>query len=260
MGWASESFAGAGQHRLAFVEAGPKSNRPSIVFVHGAGGDRKGWLPLLREISNRGLHGIALDLPGHGQSPGPGCRSISDYARIAGAFIQETGLISPVLAGHSMGGAVALTCGLEFPEKLGGLILVATGSRLRVKESILAGVRLDFESTAADIVRIAYSPKASPGLAEEGRRQLLECGPEVLHGDLSACDAFSEMERIEGISLPSLIVCGEEDLMTPPKYSRYLAEKIPTADLRLIPEAGHMVMAEKPRQVGETIHGFIQAP
>jgi len=258
LSWASEGFFGEGQCRLAFVEAGPESNRPSIVFVHGAGGDRKSWLPLLHEISKFNLHGIALDLPGHGQSPGAGFRSISNYVRIVESFIQKAGLVSPVLAGHSMGGAVALSCGLEFPEKLRGMILIATGSRLRVKESILEGVQRNFESAASEIIQYAYSATASSGLVEEGRRQLLECGAEVVFGDFTACDAFNEMERIEGISLPSLVVCGEDDVLTPPKYSHYLADKISGTNLQIIPEAGHMVMIEKPGQVGQAIYGFIQ--
>ncbi len=243
--------------RLAFAEAGSESDLPSIVFIHGAGGSRKSWSHLLHDISRRGLHALALELPGHGASPGPGSRSIGVYTETVEAFIEARGLARPVLAGHSMGGAVALTCGLNIPARLGGLILIGTGARLRVMESILAGVLSNFEVTAAEIADFLFAPSAPAALAEEGRRQLLECSPEVVHGDFSACDGFDERNRIGDIALPSLILCGDSDRLTPSKYSQFLAEKLPSAEFKIIPDSGHMVMVEQPRRVGEEIHRFM---
>ena len=264
-GWEREGEIEAGGRRLAFAEAGPESDLLSIVFIHGAGGSRKSWSHLLHDISRLGLHAIALELPGHGASPGQGTppgqgsRKIGSYAETVEAFIEARGLARPVLAGHSMGGAVALTCGLNIPARRGGVVLTWAGSRLRVMESILAGVLSNFEATAAEIVDFLFAPSAPAALAEEGRRQLLECSPEVVHGDFSACDGFDERNRIGDIALPSLILCGDSDRLTPPTYSQFLAEKLPSAELRIIPDAGHMVMVEQPRRVGEEIRRFMDS-
>jgi pimeloyl-ACP methyl ester carboxylesterase len=95
-------------------------------------------------------------------------------------------------------------------------------------------------------------------LVAEGRKKLLACPSEVVHGDFSACDAFDQMDRVDKARLPALIVCGEEDKLTPPKYSAYLADRIPGASLCLVPGAGHMVMLEKPREVGEAVWNFLR--
>ncbi len=259
MAWATESVVEAGGKRLAFVEVGEGSAFPALLLVHGAGGNQKNWHLLLRHLSRHGLHAIALELPGHGKSPGPGCEAIQDYARIVETFLDAKDLSSPILVGHSMGGAITLTLGLGIPEKLGGLILVGTGARLRVREEILNGLLSDFESTVDRIVGFAYSDSSDPALVEEGKRQLLECPPEVLWGDLKACDGFDVMERVRRIHLPAFVICGKDDSLTPPKYSDFLAENIPYARLRLIENAGHMVMVEQSRLVGEAIRQFVRA-
>ncbi len=158
----------AGGRRLPFIEAGPRSDLPSTVFVHGAGGNRQSWLLLLRDLAKRGLHGLALELPGHGASPGPGCSDIGEYAGIVQAFIEENLPSKTVLAGHSMGGAVAQECGLASPGILRGLILIGTGARLRVRKKILSGLLSDFETTAADIAPLLYSPAAPPLSSKRG--------------------------------------------------------------------------------------------
>ncbi len=73
-----------------------------------------------------------------------------------------------------------------------------------------------------------------------------------------ACDAFDETERIEQIRQPVLVICGNEDRMTPLRQSQYLAEHIPGAVLKTIPDAGHMVMLEKPQPVADILRGFLE--
>jgi pimeloyl-ACP methyl ester carboxylesterase len=80
----------------------------------------------------------------------------------------------------------------------------------------------------------------------------------VIEGDLRACDTFDLVEQIKAISLPTLVICGTDDLMTPPKYAEYLHEEINGSQLVLIPAAGHMVMLEKPDEVGRSIEAFLE--
>ena len=67
------------------------------------------------------------------------------------------------------------------------------------------------------------------------------------------------MDQIGEIQTPTLVICGEDDLMTPVKFSRYLADRIDSANLVLVPGAGHMVMLEKPDVVAEAVKGFVQS-
>jgi pimeloyl-ACP methyl ester carboxylesterase len=68
----------------------------------------------------------------------------------------------------------------------------------------------------------------------------------VAWGDYIACDTFDMRERLTAIRVPTLVVCGREDRMTPVKYSEFLAQRIPQAELSVIEQAGHMVMLEQP--------------
>jgi pimeloyl-ACP methyl ester carboxylesterase len=79
----------------------------------------------------------------------------------------------------------------------------------------------------------------------------------VLHGDYTACDAFDVMERLEEVRCPTLALCGTADRLTPPKYSVYLRDHIPGAELVLVDAAGHMVMLEKPEVVARAVSQFV---
>jgi pimeloyl-ACP methyl ester carboxylesterase len=85
----------------------------------------------------------------------------------------------------------------------------------------------------------------------------LKTSPEVLHGDYTACDAFDVMECLGEVRCPTLVIGGTADRLTPPKYSVYLRDHIPGAELVLVDAAGHMVMLEKPEIVNKAISTFI---
>src|SRR5438105_12497388 len=107
-------------------------NNP-IVFIHGSGDSAHIWRLQIGHLgANRAF---AIDLPGHGQRPDslPAEATVRDYAQAAYEIIRhELRLEKPVIAGHSLGGAIALTMALEYGSELGGLILIGTGARLRV--------------------------------------------------------------------------------------------------------------------------------
>ncbi len=232
--------------------------RPPLVLIHGAGGSRLFWPPELRRL--QGTRVLALDLPGHGRSPGMGRDRIEAYAEDLLAWMEALHLPACVLAGHSMGSAVALMTALVRPQVTAGLVLVGGGGRLRVHPLILEKVSQSatFAEAVDLIVGAAYGPQAQKRLIEAGRRRMLEVRPEVLAGDLRACDAFDVLERLGEISVPTLAVCGAQDALTPEKYSRRLAQAMPQAEVEVIPGAGHMVMLEQPRAVAEAVVRFIQ--
>jgi pimeloyl-ACP methyl ester carboxylesterase len=82
--------------------------------------------------------------------------------------------------------------------------------------------------------------------------------PEVFLADFTACDRFEMIGQLPLINLPVLVICGDEDRLTPPKYSSYLQQKLPRAELSVIEGAGHMVMVEKPGETNKAIGRFIQ--
>jgi len=243
----------SGEDIFYFHNKGPE-NAPAILLVHGAGGTHLHWPPRLRRLP--GVDVYAVDLPGHGKSGGKAKNTIPAYAEVVRRFAEAAGLGKFFLAGHSMGGAIAQTLALEHPEKLQGLILIGTGARLRVAPAILDGIKNDYESAARLIAKWAYS-SPDPHLLELYVRGALQVPAESTYDDFVACDRFDAMGKISRIHIPTLIVCGEEDRLTPPKYCKYLHSQIPGSELKLIPNAGHMVMVEQEDAVAEAISMFV---
>jgi pimeloyl-ACP methyl ester carboxylesterase len=240
------------------------------VLVHGAGGTRVHWPAELRRFSGATVY--TLDLPGHGRSGGQGYDTIEEYAEAVAAFLDAVGIEQAVVAGHSMGGAIAMTLPLnqapstgrrgELVEPSGqarvaGLVLVATGARLRVAPAILEGIRSDPEGIVQLITRFAWSPDVAPPLTELGRQALREAGPDVLWADFMACDRFDVMERLGEIEVPTLVMAGSADQLTPVKYARFLNEHIPGACMVTIEGAGHMVMLERPAEAAKAVGEFL---
>jgi len=157
-----------------------------------------------------------------------------------------------------MGGAIVQTLALSHPEMIKGVVLVGTGARLKVLPMILSGIKDDFEETVRRINQFVYSRKVSPMFIERGIAEMLQCRPEVLYGDFLACDRFDLMNEIEKIVLPTLILCGEDDQLTPLKYSQFLRTRIKGSKMEILPEAGHMVMMESSQLFNEKVNGFTE--
>ncbi|MCP4543767.1 MAG: alpha/beta hydrolase [Chloroflexi bacterium] len=227
---------------------------PTVVLVHGAGGMRLHWPAELRRIPGATVY--TLDLPGHGRSRGEGCDTINGYAEVVDAFIRTVGVEQAIITGHSMGGAIAITLALDF-DCVAGLVLVGTGARLRVAPAILDGIHNNFAKSAELVTRFAWSSEAPARLTELGQQALLDTDPDVLWGDFTACDHFDVMDRLSEIQVPTLVITGTADRLTPIKYAHFLAESISGAHLITIDDAGHMVMLEEAVEVGKAVREFL---
>jgi pimeloyl-ACP methyl ester carboxylesterase len=95
---------------------------------------------------------------------------------------------------------------------------------------------------------------------DQAVEELKRCKPEVLYGDFLACDQFDLSNEVEKIDLPTLVICGNEDELTPVKYSQFLHSRIEGSRLEIVPEAGHMVMMEAPEAFNEKVGEFIRNP
>jgi pimeloyl-ACP methyl ester carboxylesterase len=202
-----------------------------------------------------------LDLPGHGDSPGDGETTIVGYVEQVVSWLDEQGIERAVLAGHSMGGAIAMTAALEKPERVAGLVLVGTGGRLRVNGEILqaAADPVRFEETVEVVITWAFSDQTPEKTVALAKVRMLETRPEIIHGDFVACNQFDICDHLPELQVPTLIVCGEQDRLTPLKYARHLNEEIPESTLVLIESAGHMVMLERPLEVTGAVEKFLRS-
>ena len=244
-------------HDLFYVHRTSAQGDPSLLFIHGAGGTHRHWGHQLQ--GPKGVNRYAVDLPGHGGSAAGGQTSIAGYAHVIVELLDALHLDRATLVGHSMGGAISQYLALEHPQRVERLVLVGSGARLRVLPSLLEGLLQDFGSMVEMMLGWAYSSGCPPELVQLGRDEWLENEPSVVHGDFAACDNFDVMGKLGEISCPTLALCGEDDRLTPPKYAHYLRDSIPGASLTIIPNAGHMVMLERPELVNQAIEEFLAA-
>jgi pimeloyl-ACP methyl ester carboxylesterase len=230
---------------------------PPLVLIHGAGGSHLHWAPTTRRLSGRSVY--AIDLPGHGHSPGEGSANIAEYVEAVSSWLRGLGLQRPVVAGHSMGGAIALSLALDLPESLGGLVLVGTSDHLPVNPTLLR--MLEKDETWRDaidlIIRWSFSRSADPRLVELSRKRMLETPRNVLHADFQACARYDVQGRVGQIRIPTLVVCGVDDKMTPVRTVRGLTQSIRDSRFSLVEGAGHMVMLEKPSILDDAVQNFL---
>lgn len=240
----------------AHISSSYEAKRPSFLMLHGAGGTHFDFPTELRRLPQGYV--VAPDLPGHGHSVLPGRNTIDDYEADALALMDALGMSNVFLVGHSMGGAIALSLALNYPTRFKGLILIATGARLRVHHDILDNALENPSMVAALVTNWEWSDKADENLRDAGYQRLLDTDPNVLRGDFAACNAFDVTDRLAELQLPALIIGGADDKMTPMKYSEYLSEHIPNSQLACIKNCGHKVALEQPGAVATAIQRWLR--
>lgn len=236
----------------------PVEHLPVTLLVHGAGGSHLDWPAELRRMPE--ANAVAADLPGHGRSPGAGRTSIGAYAAAMLALLDALKLERAIVAGHSMGGAIAQQMALDYPDRVAGIILVGTGAKLGVSPELLGAIRADKPRAVEIILRGYWGDSAEyDQLRRLSRGRLLEFNAETLYGDYAACNAFDIRARVGFIRQPALIIGGDQDTMTPLKYSQYLHEQIAGSELVVIVGGAHMMTLQQPQAVADAVRLWLSA-
>jgi 3-oxoadipate enol-lactonase len=222
-----------------------------LVFLHGAADSKEVWQRQVEHFG-RGHRVLAVDLPGHGaRLQDTAYESVEDSAREVIRQIKDEGLSRPVLVGHSMGGGVALSLALQEPGLPAALALVASGARLRMRAGLIDGARQTAQLSAAGQIteRVipleqVVSPHASSEVRSWVRQHFGRSTAQATYADFVATNGFDFMQRLHEIMQPTLVLAGEDDIWTPPKFQHYLAEGLAHGRLVMLPQAGHYPFIE----------------
>lgn len=233
-----------------------------LVFIHGAGESAEIWQKQVDYFSP--AHRVhALDLPGHGARRGeqPLDRHELNADDVLRA-LDKLGWERPVLVGYSMGGAIALLIALRHPPRASGLVLVATGARLRMHPDFLERARRRAEDPHAPAeppvsLEQTVAPSTSPAILDWLRPRTMTAPPQAIYADFLANNSFDVMGQLGGIAVPTLVIGGSEDRMAPSKFSQYLAENIPRSRLVILPNCGHYPQAEQADLFNKAVEEFL---
>ena len=224
-----------------------------LVFLHGAGNSSLSFYYQLRHFRNS----KAIDLPGH--PDGVPCDSIEGYVEWVRGFVKARRYKDVVLCGHSMGGAIAQMYALRYPEEIKGLILIGTGAKLKVDPDYIDGLRngADAVNEWVDSQKGFFSG-VEPDLYQLLVQRAAQIGPDVGLNDLLCCDKFDVLSEINRINLPTQIIAGNMDQLTPVRFADYLATSILNSEEYVVQGGDHFLQLQHHKEVNDRIEKFVQ--
>jgi pimeloyl-ACP methyl ester carboxylesterase len=242
---------------------------PPVLLIMGLGSNAYGWyrtIPWLRERYRT----IALDNRGTGRSDVPaGAYTLAQMAADAAAVLEAAGHPAAHLLAASLGGMIAQRFALAYPERVASLTLLCTTPggvhAARASEEVMAALAQGGEDPSTVYRRNAWflygegTRTHHPERIEEDveYRSKIPTQPAGYFGQLQAAMLHDAWDELGSIAAPTLVVHGEADLLVPAANGRLLAERIPGAELVLVPGAGHMLQADALDPVREAVLGFL---
>lgn len=222
------------------------TNRVPIVLIHGAGGNALSWPPSIRNLPGQTVY--TIDLSGHGSSTVSSADGIQRHVEQVIRFLDAILVSKVILAGHSMGGAIALLAALEHPQRVAALGLVSTAANLRLPAGIrdLMAHPVTYPKLVDDIIRRSFTATTPRNVVNLVKKRLLDDRQTVLINDLAACDGFNISDRLSEIRQPCYIIAGDSDGMTPLPGPNHLNQHLPSSVMKILTGKGHMLMIEAP--------------
>ena len=247
---------------------GDENNQP-IIFIHGFPYDHTMWENQINILKEK-YFCVAYDVRGLGESyVGDGQYTMEAYVNDLFSIINELKLKGPILCGLSMGGYIALRSVERSMETFKGLILCDTKSEAdddAAKLKRAAGInQINTEGLIKFVEAFVTNCFAEETPKEQEKMFLLTLFKAYKHDPIGVKGAFiAIMSRtdttsfLHKINIPTLVLCGSFDKLTPPTVMRAMSEKIPRSEFAIIPRAGHMSPLENPECVNDLILGFLK--
>jgi pimeloyl-ACP methyl ester carboxylesterase len=242
----------------------------NLLFVHGFPFDHSMWDAQIRDLAPAARI-LAPDLRGLGKSdlPASGRASLADHADDLAAWMDASGMDRAVLVGLSMGGYIAFEAWRRHRKRFAGLALVDTTAaedtpagkkaRVQTRESILLG-GMSAVSSGLLTACLGETTRATRPAVVQTVRHLILSTP--AGGAVAAVEAMRQRPDstgdLAGIDVPTSVIVGDEDSLTPPAVAREMARRIPKAELVTVPDAGHLTPLEAPAAVTRALRTLLR--
>ena len=245
---------------IGVEEAGGGETLP-IVFLHGVGSDRSVWAPQLEHFGAT-RRAVAFDYPGYGESDpaSPGVTR-DDFAAATLAAMDALDIDRAHVCGLSLGGVIAIAVHHAAPDRCASLILadsfaVHPDGPAIYDRSVAASEQMS--ELAAARTPVLLAPGASEELHAQVRETMARIDPEAFRIGAEAVWLADQRDRVAAIAVPTLVLVGAEDTVTPPALSQELADAIPGAELHILAGAAHLSNIERPVDFNTAIDTFIE--
>jgi pimeloyl-ACP methyl ester carboxylesterase len=248
---------------------------PPILFAHGITLSSRTWAKQFESIPGAGFRALAFDGRGHGESTvGDTGHSIDNLAEDVRSVLVGLDLRGAVLVGHSMGGMAVQAFAIRHPNialaRVSGIVLMSSAARAvtsdarRLRNGVdrvtgvvpNVGAIMRQRNLGLLIARMGFGDSPHPSHVEATRQMLAACSRETLRDASRALLSLDLTPGLPSITLPTLVLVGTADVLTPPRDSRQIATLIPGAELVELPGAGHMLMFERAQEVDQLIVDF----
>jgi pimeloyl-ACP methyl ester carboxylesterase len=251
------------------LHARDEGHGPVVLLLHGVGLSHSVWNGLVPGLAAE-FRVIAPDLRGHGRSPNPPGSQFS-FPELEGdvlRLLEAKSVDSAYVVGHSGGALLALRLALDHPGRVRGLVMISGSAYTDTHtRSVAQRWTETYEKEGADayglrILKDLYYPdwiEAHLDFADQVREavQHQDLGPATRWSEAMA--KFDEKSRVPGLRMPTLIVQAMDDQVVDASHGRILRQSIPGAQIRILPETGHMIPLERPKETLEAIRSFVRA-
>ena len=245
-----------------------KGSGSPVVFAHGITFDRHMWDHQVETLSAR-YRCLAFDLLGHGGSgSGPADYSLEDEAANLHLLMQQLGALPAHLVGLSLGGMVAMRLALAQPQAVRSLALLDTSAEAEVPElrpqyeALAAAAKAQGpQSVVGAVLLIMFSQgflQSQPVKVADYKDQFNRLNLDGLEAATRAVTRRTDiLDQISRISVPTLVIVGEQDVARTPDEAQHIVERIAGARLVTIPGAGHMTPIEQPERISQVLSEFL---
>ncbi|MBA3525942.1 MAG: alpha/beta fold hydrolase [Pseudomonadota bacterium] len=246
---------------IGFAEQG--SGGVPIVFLHGVGSDKSVWKPQLEHFGRSRL-AVAFDYPGYGDSaPAAAGMTRDDYAAAILAAMDGLGIGAAHVCGLSLGGVVAIAMHAAAPERCASLVIadsfaVHPDGRGIHQRGLEASTTIGMRALAEARAPLLLGAGASAELRDEVVETMARIDPAAFAIGLEAVWLADQRGRAAAIDVPTLVIVGAEDKVTPPNLSRQLADEVAGAEMHEIAGAGHLANIEKPHEFNRLVEAFVE--
>jgi pimeloyl-ACP methyl ester carboxylesterase len=255
-----------------------RGDGPVVVFCHGVTLSSRVWAKQFDSFPEAGYRAVAFDSRGHGESTvGESGHSLENLGDDLRTVLEELDVRDVVLVGHSMGGMAvqgfAVRHGEVLRERVSGIVLLSTSSRNLVSHARrvrglterVVGLGPDFGSFMRQrnlgllLARIGFGDDPVPSHVEATRQMLAACDKDTTREAVSALLELDFTDDLPTLRIPTLVVVGTDDAVTPPRDAERIAELVPGAELVELPGAGHMLMYERTEELDALVMDFASA-